>query len=229
MLVSRLLFVIFSVVSFSTSAQSDLDSVKVKPKLATIYLYWDYGKTALLWTDFEKKTEVGVDLRILDKIQFICEYGNADLKPREAFQNVKYDVEGSYWRLGAGLIGEIDPLNKIGLGLRYGQSIANDRAEYFIQTNPGNSGNISGILTRQNIKAHWMEIVLDSEKKLQLYKKNPDALINDRFVLGVNVRYRIMIDYAEQENIDIYTIPGYGRASGDRILAVNLFLKVRIL
>lgn len=228
MQVPRLLFVIFSIVSLGAGAQSTVDTVGIKPKLATVYLYWDYGKTALLWTDFEKKTEFGLDLRIREKIQLIGEFGSADLKPREAFQNVSYEVSGSYWRVGAGLIGDIDPLNKIGIGMRYGQSTANDRAAYLIQTDPGNSGTVSGVLSRQNIKAHWMEIVLDSEKKLMLNKKNPEAMINDRFAIGVNARYRILLDYAEQENIDIYTIPGYGRSSGDRILAVNLFLKVRI-
>jgi len=228
MQVIRLLFVIFSFNCFIAGAQSLADSVSVKPKLASVYLYWDYGKTATLWTSFEKKTELGFDLRVRDKIQLIAEYGTGNLNPKEAFQNVTYEVTGSYWRLGAGYIGNIDPINKIGLGLRYAQSSADDRAAYFIQTNPGNSGITSGVISRQNIRAHWMEIVLDSEKKLTFYKKNPAALINDRFVLGVNARYRIMLDYAEQENIDIYAIPGYGRATGTQIFAVNLFLKLRI-
>ena len=74
--------------------------------------------------------------------------------------------------------------------------------------------------------AKWIELVINSEKKITLNKNNPDAKINDLVSLGLMIRYKILLDHPELEPIQVFAIPGYGRTVNPRILAFNLFLKV---
>lgn len=221
------LFVIFSILT-SVNAWSQSDSLANPVRPVSVFAYWDYGKTATVWTDFETKHEAGLELRLLDKFQLIGEVGSGLLKPSDAFQNVIYQVEGTYWRAGVGYLGAIDAGNKIGLGLRYAQGMADDEAFVLIQTTSGISNSYERVVARNGIQSRWMEIVLNSEQQLVPYRKNPDAIINKIFILGINVRYRVMLDYDRQPGIDIYTIPGYGRSTAASTMAVNLFLKFRI-
>ena len=76
----RLLPVIFSFTLLTVYGQES-DSVEVGKKPIIPRIYWDYGKTALAWSNFETKTELGLELLFFEKIQLIGEIGIATINP----------------------------------------------------------------------------------------------------------------------------------------------------
>ncbi len=238
----RLLSVIFSIwavtafsqdlnsfeVSEDTTYTSDTieDDVPGYKKLFIPRLYVDYGKVLTLWTDFESKTELGTELLLMEKLQLILEAGIWDLDPNDAFANLDYQVEGQYARVGVGYLGSIDDANKIGLGLRYGQSSFKDQGIITIESQSGLNQDFESSFSRDNLNARWMEITLNSERYIQFNKEIKDAAINRLFSWGILFRYRIMLDYTQFDEIDVYSIPGYGRSFDRSFPALNFFLKI---
>lgn len=211
----RLLFIfslIFSVACFAQTEEAD--SVMYR-RVLTPSVYLDYGKLLTIPTNFETKYEGGVELLFLEKFPLIIEAGQATLTPEGAYSNGTYESEGFYYRVGAGYVSQWKPKNKIGLSVRYASSTFNETGRIFIESPSGAQDDFIQSIKRKDLKATWYEIVVYSDRKL-----------SELFSIGLNLRLRILGSYDEQEGVDVYSIPGYGRSFDKTIPAANFFLKV---
>jgi hypothetical protein len=225
--VIRALFVCISLLTtLSTIAQ---DTTHFRPKLISPQLYWDYGKTATYWTNFESKTELGLGLLILDNYELSAEYGFATLHPDNAFENIDYTVDGSYYRIGMGYMGNVDPKNRIGLEFRYASGQFEDHGTIQYITNSGYNDPYVSNFSRPGLNANWMELNLVTQRYLVLKKSEPEHWLNKKLSIGVKFRYRKKLSATKLDEIpDYYAIPGFGRATAKSLLAVNFFLKLNI-
>ncbi len=212
-------------ITMTSSEEKETELVYRTPFVARIYV--DYGKLLLYWTDFESKAEAGVEFLLSERYQLILEAGSAVLTP-DAFNNATYRSEGQYARIGIGYLGSIDDRNKIGLGLRYGQSFFEDEVNISIPSNSGLNDEFTRNIIRNDLSANWMEVVLNSERKITFDKDNSDARINSLLSWGLLVRYRILFSYDAFEGVDVYSIPGFGRSFDQNFPAVNFFIKVNL-
>jgi hypothetical protein len=209
----RRLFFIFSLLlPFLGISQEDTTSVK---RVIIPSIYIDYGKLLLIPSDFETKYEGGIELLINEKFPIIVEVGSATLAPQSAYANGSYESSGSYYRVGAGVVSQIYPKNKLGISFRYGASTFDEKGSYSIESSSGKQDNYVGKIDRKNLSADWTEIVVYSDRDL-----------NDLFTIGLNIRFRILNKYDSFDPIDVYSIPGYGRSFDKVIPALNLFFKV---
>lgn len=211
----RLLFITSLILLTSmVSAQDSLDSTRTG-RVVIPSLYIDYGKLFTIPTDFETKYEGGIELMFLEKFPLIVEAGHATLTPEGAYANGVYESKGLYYRIGAGYIGQLLPKNKIGLTFRYAASSFSEDGEIFIESPSGAQNDFSQTIKREDLTATWYEVVVYSDRKL-----------NDLLTIGIHLRFRILSSYDEQAPVDVYAIPGYGRAFDSTIPAMNFFLKV---
>ncbi len=205
---------IFSlVVSFSCLAQED--SVAVSKRFIAPSLLIDYGKLVTIPSNFETKYEGGLELTFFEHFPLTIEIGQATLTPEGAYSNGTYQSEGYYYRVGAGYVNQFKPKNNIGISLRYAQSTFNEDGRIFIESPTGAQETFIQNIRREDLKASWYELVVYSDRKL-----------SDLFSIGLNLRLRILADFDEQNPIDVYSIPGYGRAFENTTPAANLFFKV---
>jgi len=203
------------------SVQSELenslgDTATVGPVRTLIpSIYIDYGKLFALPIDTETKYEGGIEFLIREKVPIIFEVGMATLNPNKAYANGTYEAEGIYYRVGTGIYSQWKPKNKLGLTFKYGVSSFDETA--ILDTE--NTINIPRTLTasyqRTDISASWLEFAVYT-----------DRTINKFLAIGMNLRFRYLLDYDLQTPDDVYAIPGYGRSFDQSIPAVNLFLKV---
>lgn len=212
----RLLF-IFSLVILSgfCLAQTDDADTLVYKRTLTPSLYLDYGKLLTIPVDFETKYEGGLELLFMERFPLIVEVGQATLTPEGAYSNGTYESEGIYYRIGTGYYSQFLPKNKIGLTLRYAASTFTETGRIFIESPSGSQDDFIQNIKREDLKASWYEIVVYSDRKL-----------SELFSIGLNLRLRILESYDEQEGVDVYSIPGYGRSFDKTIPAANFFLKV---
>lgn len=177
-------------------------------------LYVDYGKFIGFIADFEQKNEVGARLTFGNGLYIAGEYGWGTVTPPDAYENTAYEVSGNYIRLMSGLMKSLTPKTNIGLGLAYASGTYADIGTPMIESPSGLFDVEVEPFDRENIKAHWYELNLISESQLarNLY-------------LGLNLRFRIMGDYDQQEPLDIFTLPGYGRTFDSTLPAANLFIR----
>jgi len=73
------------------------------------------------------------------------------------------------------------------------------------------------IMDRQGIKANWYSIIAGSEMEL-----------SRNLLLGWKFRMRFLESHDQQFPIDVYTVPGYGRAEDKSIPSINLYAKYSI-
>lgn len=177
-------------------------------------VYVDYGKFIGFVADFEQKNEVGARLTFGNNIFIGAEYGWGTVDPRDAYENTNYQVTGSYMRLMAGAIKSITAKTNIGLGVAYASGTYEDMGTPQIESPSGLFEIELDPFLRENIKASWYELNLISESQLarNLY-------------LGLTLRFRIMGSYDQQEPLDIFTLPGYGRTFDKTLPAANLFIR----
>jgi hypothetical protein len=194
---------------------SPVDSTSAKMVIPSFYL--DYGKLLTAPSNFETKYEGGIELIFNDRWQLITELGIAELTPRSAYENGQYRSEGSYYRIGLGYVPkrEKDRTSRLGIGIRYGKSSFEDQGGYVIESTSELQPDIEVSFDRRNLSATWWEMVFYSDKEM-----------NNWLTLGFQFRVRMMQDYDRFEDVDIYAIPGYGRAQDNSIPAVNLFIKI---
>jgi hypothetical protein len=205
------------------------DTTYYQPKVISPYIYWDYGKTATLWTHFENKTELGAGIVLFEKLDLAGEYGLATLNPQNAFENIDYSVQGTYLRLGLGYLASLDPKNKIGFEVRYAQSKFEDAGDLVYGTNSGFNSNYERSFNRDELEANWTEVNLVSQRFLTLLKKSAEHRANRLLSIGIKIRYRMLNSASKAESLPpIYAIPGYGRADTNSIVAVNIFLKASL-
>lgn len=192
--------------------ENSQDSIPVKQLIPAFYL--DYGKILTLRSNYEKKYEGAFELILRDKWQFITEIGFSKLTPQSAFENGEYVSRGTYYRLGFGFVPHRDAGSRIGIGMRYANSSFSDRGNYLINSPTQLQPDIEENFDRIKLSANWWEAVVYS-----------DLTMNDWLTVGFSFRIRFMNEYDRFEEIDVVSIPGYGRAQDKSVPAINLFLK----
>jgi hypothetical protein len=183
--------------------------------ISGIELGIDYLKLGSLIFDFESKYEGNAGIIFKKQYRLSLEGGKSILKPARAFQNAEYVTEGVYGRLGLDFIIPFDTINSIFIGIKYGMAQFADEAIFEIENALGFKETIT--YSRDNLSANWYEVVFGSET----------AIRRNLFVGGI-LRLRILGNADRFDPIDIYSIPGYGRAFDKTIPAFNLFLKYKI-
>ncbi len=201
------------VVTAQDSLSVSNDSLSFRNIIPGIYL--DYGKLLTIASNFETKYEGGFELILKNKWQLIAEIGHGKLTPRSAIENGQYTSRGTYYRIGFGFVPYRDIGSRIGIGVRYAMSNFKDRVSYSIVSPTELQPDIEENFDRKNLSATWLETVLYS-----------DLAMNHWLAVGFQFRVRIMQDYDSFEEVNVYAIPGYGRAEDKSVLAVNLFLKI---
>lgn len=213
----RLLFIFSLALSFyCMSQEQDTAAIEIKRTVAPS-LYLDYGKLFTIPFNFETKYEGGLELLFMEKFPLIAEVGQATLSPEGAYSNGTYESEGYYYRIGTGYYSQFLTKSKIGLTFRYASATFSEDGRIFIESPTGTQNNFVQNIVREDLKATWYEVVLYSDQRL-----------SDLFTIGVNIRLRYLADYDDQSPVDVYAIPGYGRAFDKTIPAVNFFLKVTL-
>lgn len=189
-------------------------------------IYIDYGKLALSFTEMESKYTAGLELVFLEKIILSAEAGQMTLNPRESFENIDYESTGTYFKAGGGYITEFKQGFNLGILARYGESQFSDEGLIEIIDQTGIVADYSRSFSRQDLKGSWYEIVLQSEKRLQLNKDFPESWLNTTFSLGFYFQLRVLLAYDQQPGVDVNNIPGYGRSFDNTVPAFNLFVKI---
>lgn len=208
----RLFFTFSLLIPFLGMTQEDSTSTR-RAIIPSIYI--DYGKLLTSPSNFETKYEGGIELLIKEKFPIILEVGSATLTPPSAYANGSYESNGNYYRVGAGIVSQIYPKNKLGISFRYGSSSFDENGTYAIESSSGKQDNYEREINRKNLSASWTELVVYSDRDL-----------NDLFTIGLNIRFRMLNKYDSFNPIDVYAIPGYGRSFDKIIPALNLFLKI---
>ncbi len=192
-------------------AFSQVDSTGVKRNAFEVQI--NYSKFISYLTNFEEKLEAGAGLLLFDHFRVSFNYGSAKIQPKKAFDNAIYKSEGNYFRLGIEYQGRLRPGFFLSIGVGYAQADFDDHITTIINSNFFEEY----IVDRQSIKANWYSIIVGSEMKL---------LRNVH--LGWKFRLRFLESHDQQFPIDVYTVPGYGRAEDKSIPSVNLYAKYSI-
>lgn len=218
MVKQRLLFIFSLAISSISFGQSEeVDSV-ASARFITPSLYLDYGKLLTIPSNIETKYEGGLELLFMEKFPLIVEVGQATLTPEGAYSNGTYESEGTYFRVGTGYFNQFTAKNNIGISFRYASAEFSEDGRIFISSPSGSQEDFIQNIERENLKANWYEIVLNTDMRL--------LKDSDLFRLGLKLRFRMLASYDEQDPFDVYSIPGYGRAFDKTIPAANFFLKV---
>lgn len=231
------LLYIFSLLAFMLGlAQEDtlsriqnVDSVIKQKKIIQIDIYVDYGKAAMAFSNFESKYAGGANLTFFSHYMITGEYGIATLTPDNAYENVDYTAEGSFYKVGIGYIGKFKETYKMGIGFRYGVSQFEDRGTINIISDTPLVDSYSDSFRRDNLESNWIEVFFLSETQLRLKKSDPNSYLNKLFSAGFSFQVRRMLEYTSFSPIDVYNIPGYGRSIDNSIPAVNVYLKVHLV
>ena len=220
--------VIINILLIQAVIAQDGDTVVLKRRNFQPRIYWDYGKTLMLWSNQSKKYEGGLELLIIDRIQLIAEAGSMEFIPSNLHKNITYQSKGNFYRIGTGSIAYLDDINRIGLGFRYAKSSFSDMGTTYINSESGFNAPLNIPFERSDLQATWAEFIVNSEKYIKLKKEDPNAAINKRLSLGLMIRYKILLDYPDYEPIGVFNIPGYRRLVNNRVLALNLFVKINL-
>lgn len=177
-------------------------------------IYLDYLKFASQLLSEDIKYEGGLEITLSRRFKVVGEAGYGLLKPESAIRNGTYQSEGNYWRGGLDYTLIADANNYFYIGGRFAQSNFQDQGAYQIES-PLWPNEAKTIETRKN-QAQWYEFILGTEGRLfaDLY-------------LGWIFRYRLMISRDSYDLLDVYSVPGFGIATGDSSLAVNFILKYK--
>ncbi|MEP4092406.1 DUF6048 family protein [Reichenbachiella sp.] len=184
------------------------------PFLSSAALLIDYGKLFGQFLDAESKYELGTQFELKNRFVVLGEYGYATLNPAGAYQNTDYESEGSYFRVGLGYKIDMTTKNNLYFSVRYAKALYSDRGVIDITSASGIFNDLIYPFERTGLSAEWYELSMSSEARLWkgLYA-------------GFHLRLRIMNKYDQQEPLDVYAIPGYGRTFDRSIPALNLYLK----
>ncbi|MEL6562280.1 MAG: DUF6048 family protein [Bacteroidota bacterium] len=234
----RFIFFIFSLLIASLAlgqeADSAADTLSPKKKvLSGFTILADAGKPGLAQlVDYENKLAFSAHLIFFDHFVLSGEYGTGEISPEQAFDNVNYTSDGNFFRYGIDYQVVIKTKNYLSIGFRRANADYSDQGSVFIQSASVLSDDYLRTFSRNSLSANWWEVVLGSETKLTPIKSKEEMNIIDKlldnFYFGLTYRLRFNLNYQQQEGIDTYTIPGYGRTFDNSTPAVNLFLKYRI-
>lgn len=202
------------------SSQSDKPEVDSEgdqismPFVSSVALSVDYGKLFGQFLNTESKYELGTQVELKNRLVLIGEYGYATLNPDGAYQDTDYTSTGSYYRAGLGYKIDMTQKNNLYFSVRYARAFHSDKGVIDITSASGIYNDLADPFERTGLSAQWYEVAMSSEARLWkgLYA-------------GFHLRLRIMDKYDQQEPLDVYAIPGYGRTFDRSIPALNLYLK----
>ena len=203
----------------STEELVEEDTIKIPRKFLSVEPYLDFGKLLTIPTEFETKYEGGLELRFYERFSLIAEAGSVTTSPEGAYSNGVYESSGIYYRVGVGYVGQLDAKHHTGISFRYASSSFEETGSFFIESPSGVQEGFTQRVNRSDLSAQWWEVVFYSDRKLF------DS--SDLFWFGLNIRFRILQRYDEQDVPDVYAIPGYGRAFDQTIPGANFFLKLK--
>ena len=212
---SFLFLIFFLIAFFFPSAQKNEEDSTIVRRAITPSIYIDYGKLITVPFNNETKYEGGIEVLFKEKIPLIVEVGSATLSPDKVYSNGSYKAEGQYLRFGTGIYSKWTPKNIFGITARYAISTFDEEATLSTESPTNLERTLTASFHRKGLSGSWMELVLYTDTK-----------INDLLSVGLNLRYRYLLNYDLQSPDDVYTIPGYGRSFDNSIPAANLFLKV---
>lgn len=173
---------------------------------------FDLLKFSSFLVDFEQKYEVQGGI-LVKNYRFNGEYGYARLTPEESFENAVSKDEGTYWRAGIDYFMNLDPKNKLLFGVKYGQSNFDDE----ITTNFDQVIWSGFKETKKDLSADWYEVAFSTESR-----------ITGNLNFGITLRLRILNDFENPGNLDVFAIPGYGHAFNNSIPAFNIYIRYRL-
>ncbi len=209
----------------TNNVEGEADSLAMKKVLSGIEVALDYGKLLTLWTKFESKYEMGINLRFYERFVLATEIGFSELNPLKAYDNaLYYTVKGSYARLGVDYYTSYDPKSFYYAGLRYGMSLFEDEGLFLIDSEYWED--FEEGFGSTGITASWVEIVLGTETFLKLGKNKTESP-KSKLLLGWKFRLRILADFENRIEPRIYSIPGYGRTFDNVVPAINFYVKYR--
>ncbi len=184
--------------------------------MSQVSIAFDYLKLAELALSDGYKYEGEVGAMWFGQIYLTGEVGMASIVPNRTYKNAtRYESVGQYGRIGLDYKVQfinIPPGNDLLIGLRYGQSMFSDKGSYRLDSELG--GSLEQDFGGDDLGANWLEFVLTTQ-----------ATIIKNLYLGGKFRLRVLLDYDERMPIDVYAIPGYGRAFDKTVPAFNLFVK----
>lgn len=207
LLIFSIIFTFFAFTAF-TQSQDTIISINTGPSI-----YIDYGKLLTIPTDFELKAEAGISLQLKNRFAPHVQLGWARLEPGGAFENGNYTAEGMYGRAGINYLLPLDAANSFYFGLRYALSQFEETGNYQIASQiwPTRVERY----TRKDLQADWFEVVFGTERKFK----------QSKWYLGGYLSLRILNNKDTFSPIDIYAIPGYGRAFDKTVPALNVYVK----
>ena len=129
--------VIINILLIQAVIAQDGDTVVLKRRNFQPRIYWDYGKTLMLWSNQSKKYEGGLELLIIDRIQLIAEAGSMEFIQSNLHKNITYQSQGNFYRIGTGSIAYLDDINRIVLVFRYAKSSFSDMGTTYINSESG--------------------------------------------------------------------------------------------
>lgn len=182
----------------------------------------DYGKGLESLLAEQKKWEFGLGLILKNKLAFVGEYGSGKLLPKSVIQNGTYEVTGTYYRAGLEYMFTIIPKHQLALGAMFASSTYADFGTVEIISEFWPSVNEE--FRRENLRAQWAEIILNTQGPV--INANSGFLSNVYW--GIRFRLRIMITDLDQEDFDIYAVPGFGKTYSQVVPAANFFLRYRL-
>lgn len=190
-------------------------------------LYVDFGKLLTTSIGLENKLEGAVSLLFFEKFELITEFGQATLKPEYSYINGNYQSSGNFYRIGGGIMGEVNAKSSIGLGVRYGVSKFSDKGVIEINSPSGLQDDFRYPFARTDLTARWWSAVLTSESRMIFDKSKPESKINHLVKIGFFFRMRFLVTYDNNPiPVDVYSIPGYGSAINKQQAVFNIFIKI---
>ena len=176
----------------------------------------------LAYMIFSKKRgffEAEADIDI-DRFFVVANYGTSTYKFDE--ETFAYENNGSYLRFGADInfLNKDPHLNIAFFGLRYATSSFTDKLEYdtkaIIQSNTGWPSTRETSSTG-NGKANWYEMV--AGLKIRVVKQ---------LYMGFTVRYKLMMNVKQAEELRPYYIPGFGKNINTSAFGFNYYVSYRL-
>lgn len=188
------------------------------PWISSLDVNFDYLNLYTYALDNRQRLEAGAGIMIKDRFYLNGSYGESYYASDRAYRNGDMISEGSFMRFGIDYKVNITPKAYLMLGAKYG--MADFSSELHFEVFNPLFEDLSSSVKANNLSAQWYEIILTSEQEFFA-----------NVWLGWNVRAKRIIsytDFKEEDIINVYQIPGFGRTLGNWTGEINLLIKYRI-
>jgi len=192
------------------------DTIKY-PLLSGLAIYFDYPKLFSFFTEFENKAEVGLETQLFKHIILRTELGRSRIHPVNFYTNANYEVSGNYFRVGAAYTKQLGGTGRLFLGFNYGSSFFDDKGNIQIESPSELFSPFEERFRRTGLRGDWFELTFGTESHL-----------GKNLYFGFIARLRKLNSYDSFEELDVLSVPGYGRTFDSSIPAINLYLKYRV-